>query len=188
MFNFRMNERSLFAVLLRSPWWVSLLIGLMTSLLAHALLQSEFAWVVTMGALPFLAIAAIAAWRQWRAPAAAQLDAALERAAAQNWRDFSARMEAIYAGEGYVVTRIAGEAADFRLERQGQLVLLSCRRWKAVSHGVDALQRLQRACAQQDARGVFLSLVPVSDAARRYATDAGLQLLHGTDLARLLLR
>jgi restriction system protein len=183
---FKMNERSLFAVLLRSPWWISLLISVLMSLLAFALLPREYAVVVMLGTFPFVVVAAVAAWRQWRAPGAAQLDAALQRAAAMNWRDFAAWVQACYAGQGYSVTRIEGEAADFRLERQGQTSLLSCRRWKAASHGVEALRALQSACEQAGARGVYLSLAPVSEAAERYARESGLQLVHGQALALLL--
>lgn len=188
MFKFKMNERSLFAVLLRSPWWISLLISLLMSLVAFALLSREYAMVVTLGTFPFLVVAAVAAWRQWRAPGAAQLDAALARAAAMNWRDFSAWVQQVHAQQGYAVTRLEGEAADFRIERQGQASLLSCRRWKAATHGVEALRLLHTACEQQGARGVYLSLGPVSDAAEPYARAQGLQLVHGTGLALLLLK
>lgn len=183
---FKMNERSLFAVLLRSPWWISLLIVLVISLVARALLPPDYAVVVMLGTAPFMVIAAMAAWRQWRAPGGARLEAALQRAAAMNWRDFAAWVQECYVRQGYSVTRIEGEAADFRLERQGQTSLLSCRRWKAASHGVEALRALQAACEQAGARGVYLSLAPVSEAAERYARETGLQLVHGQALALLL--
>lgn len=187
MFKFQMNERSLFAVLLRSPWWVSALIVLVFGVVARALLPAEYALMVVLGTFPFLVIAAMAAWRQWRAPSAARLDAALERAAGLGWRDFAAWVEQAYARQGYTVTPLDGVAADFRLERQGQLSLLSCRRWKAASHGVEALRALQAACAPQGAHGIYLSLGPVSEAAVRHAQQHGLQLLHGRALAQLLL-
>lgn len=185
---FKLNERSLFAVLLRSPWWISLLIALLISLVARALLPPDYAVVVMLGTVPFVVIAALAGWRQWRAPGGAGLDAALERAAAMNWRDFAAWVQESYARQGYSVTRLEGGAADFRLVRQGQTRLLSCRRWKAASHGVEALRALQAACEQEGAQGVYLSLAPVSEAAARQAQAAGLQLLHGQALAQELLK
>lgn len=189
MFKFKMNERSLFAVLLRSPWWISLLISVLMSVVAFALLPREYAVVVMLGTFPFVVVAAVAAWRQLHAPSAARLDEALARAAALNWRDFAAWVAQAYEREGYRVTRLQeGEAAEFRIERQGQSSLLSCRRWKAATHGVEALRLLQAACEQQGARGVYLSLAPVSDAAERYAKEQGLQLVHGTALAVLLAR
>lgn len=185
-FKFKMNERSLFAVLLRSPWWISLLISVLMSLAAFALLPREYAVVVMLGTFPFVVVAAIAAWRQWKAPSTARIDAALDRAGAMNWRDFAAAVEAAYARQGYTVSRLDGDAADLRVERGGQRSLLSCRRWKAVNHGVETLKALQAACEREGARGVYLSLAPVSEAAQAYARQQGLQLVDGRALGLLL--
>lgn len=184
-----MSDKSLFAVLLRSPWWLSLLIAGVAGLVARALLPAEQALMVVLGTFPLLVIAAMAAWRQWRVPGAAQLAATLERAAAMGWRDFADWVQDAYARQGYTVSRLEGGAADFRLERQGETCLVSCRRWKAASHGVEALRPLQAACqAQGAAQGVYLSLAPVSAAAALYAKDAGLRLVHSHALALLLAR
>ncbi|MFO0490441.1 MAG: restriction endonuclease [Curvibacter sp.] len=183
---FKLNERSLFAVLLRSPWWISLLIAVMMSVVAFALLPQEYALVVTLGTFPFLVIAAIAAWRQLRAPSAASIDAALDRAGAMNWRDFAGAVEAAYVRQGYKVTRVNGEAADLLIERAGQCSLLSCRRWKAVNHGVETLKALQAACEREGARGIYLCLAPVSEAAAIFAKQQGLQLVVGRALGLML--
>lgn len=184
-----MSDKSLFAVLLRSPWWLSLLIAVAAGLAARALLPAEQAPVAVLAPFPFLVVAAMAAWRQWRVPGAAQLDATLARAAAMGWRDFADWVQDAYVRQGYAVSRLEGGAADFRLERQGETCLVSCRRWKAASHGVEALRSLQAACqAQGAAQGVYLSLAPVSAAAGHHAQEAGLRLVHGPALALLLAR
>ena len=59
---FKMAKNSLFAILLRSPWWISLLISVLISLGAFALLPREYAVVVMLGTFPFVVVAAIAAW------------------------------------------------------------------------------------------------------------------------------
>lgn len=185
----KMSDKSLFAILLRSPWWASLLLVLVFALAARALLPAEYAAVGVLGAFPFMVIAVMAAWRQWRAPRPARLDAALERAGAMNGREFLAWVEQAMARQGYVVSPTRGEATDLRLERNGQISLLSCRRWKAASHGVEALRQLEAACRAQDAHaGLYLSLLPVSDAARVHAQGAGIRLIHGRELAALLLQ
>lgn len=184
---FKMAEKSLFALLLRSPWWVSLLLVLVFALVARALLPDEYAAAGALGAFPFLVIAVIAAWRQWRAPNPVLLAAVLERAAAMPWREFSAWIEQALKQQGYSVSRLDGEAADFRLERQGVTSLVSCRRWKAVSHGVEAMRQLEAACQARGAQqALYLSLGPVSEAARLHAQGAGIRLMHGADLALLM--
>jgi restriction system protein len=187
-FKFKMNERSLFAVLLRSPWWISLLISVLMSVAAFALLPREYAVVVMLGTFPFVVVAAIAAWRQLHAPSPARLAQALERAAAMSWRDFALAMEQAWQRQGFSVTRLEGTVADFRLERQGQTSLLSCRRWKAASHGVEILRELRAACEQQGAQGIYLCLAPVSDVAEAYAKASGLRLIHGEGVAVVLLQ
>lgn len=184
---FKMSDRSLFAILLRSPWWASLLIVLVFSLAARALLPAEYVVVGVLGTFPFMVIAVMAAWRQWRVPGPARLQAVLERVAETPWREFADQVEQVLARRGYVVKRLDGQAADFLIERQGQTSMLSCRRWKAGSHGVEALRSLQVACQAQGAgQGLYLSLRPVSEPARRYAQDEGIVLLHGEALAQWL--
>jgi restriction system protein len=184
---FKMSEKSLFAILLRSPWWVSLLLVLVFALAARALLPAEYAAIGVLGTLPLVVVAAVAAWRQWRAPSPVLLAAALERAGAMSWREFAALMEQTLTQQGYRVSRLDGEAADFRLERQGVTSLVSCRRWKAASHGIDALRALEAARQAQGAQqALYLSLGPVSDAARLHAQGAGIRLIYGTDLALLM--
>jgi len=183
----KMSDKSLFAILLRSPWWVSVLIVLGFALVGFALLPRDYAVAVVLGTFPFMVIAVIAAWRQRHAPSAARLAATLQQAGAMNWRDFSAAIEQAWQRQGFSVTRLEGAAADFRLERQGRVSLLSCRRWKAASHGVEVLRELQAACEQQGAQGIYLSLAPVTGAAESYAKGAGLRLIHGDGVAVVLL-
>ena len=61
-----MAKNSLFAVLLRSPWWVSAVIGLVLALLALALLPEQLRAVGAVSGLPFAVIGVMAARRQWQ--------------------------------------------------------------------------------------------------------------------------
>ncbi len=58
---FKMAEKSLFATLLRSPWWVSLAIAAVLALLAMSLLPPDYKVVGATSGFPFLVIAVIAA-------------------------------------------------------------------------------------------------------------------------------
>ena len=68
---FKMAEKSLFAILLRSPWWISFVLAGAVGLLARALLPAQYAGIGMMGGLPFVVIGCIALWRQAQAPSAA---------------------------------------------------------------------------------------------------------------------
>ena len=69
----RMAKNSLFAVLLRSPWWISAVIALALGMASFALLPEQFRLVGALSGLPFAVIAALAARQQWRLPSAARV-------------------------------------------------------------------------------------------------------------------
>ena len=60
----KMARNSLFAVLLRSSWWISLAVALVVAAASRALLPTEY-WVFgAMGSFPFVVIAGIALLKQ----------------------------------------------------------------------------------------------------------------------------
>jgi len=185
----KMSENSLFAILLRSPWWVSLLIVTGFTLLSFALLPKAYVPFGVMGGFPFLIIGVMAARKQWHAPSAARVAEMLTRVGAMSWRDFSALIGQMYVKQGYSVLRLNSPAADFKVVKGGRATLVSCKRWKAANHGVEALRELVAAKETHEAQQcTYLSLAPVSDTARRLAKAQGVTLVFGADLARLLLQ
>lgn len=187
---FKMAPNSLFAILLRSPWWVSFAAAGAIALACGALLPAHVAPFAAVGVLPLVGVGSMAAWRQWNAPSPSRLQAALDEAGALPWRQLADRLEAAWQAEGYTVQRLPGGAADFRLDKGGHPVLVSARRWKAATHGVEPLRELQAAVrAQEGASGAYLApLGAVSDAARDFARSHSLTLLDGPAVATLLLK
>lgn len=192
---FKMAPNSGFAVLLRSPWWVSFLIAGAIVLVCAALLPAHLVPFAAAGALPIAVIGCVAAWRQWRAPSAARIEAARAAAAAMPWRDFAALLTRAWSAEGHGVEPLPANAqpADLRVLRQGaddQSVLVAARRYKAASHGVEPLRALHAQVQQRGAQaGTYVVLQgSVSDAARAFATAHGLVILEGAALDTLLLR
>ena len=184
---FKMSENSLFAILLRSRWWVSLLVVAAIVLLSAALLPGPYVPFGMVGALPFLVIALLAAWRQRHAPDPARVAAVLVRAASMPWRDFAALLEAAFQRQGYVVMRLDQPDADFQLTKGAQTTLVSGKRWKAANTGVQPLQALSSAQTALGASGsTFISLAPVSDSAQRFAKAQGIHLMSLAELAQLL--
>ena len=183
----KMSENSLFAILLRSPWWVSIALVAGFTLLSVALLPKAYVVFGVMGGLPFLVIGIIAARRQWRAPSAARVAEALARVASMPWRDFSALIAQTYLMHGYAVTHINSPAADFLVVKGGRATLVSCKRWKAANHGVEVLRDLMAAKDEREAQHcTYISMVPVSDTAQRFARAQGVALMSGDALGRFL--
>ena len=185
-----MAPNSGFAILLRSPWWISFTIAAAIAAACFALLPAHLAPFAAMGAAPIAVIGCIAAWRQWRAPSATRVQATLESAGAMPWRGFAALLTRAWSAEGYTVQALNGANADLRLEKGGQITLVAACRWKAATHGVEPLRALQAEVERQGAHaGVYVALQDTaSDSARAFAKESGLVLLEGATLAALLLK
>ena len=182
-----MAKNSLFAILLRSPWWISLAIVAVFALASAALLPPQYVVFGLMGAIPFLVIGCIAAWRQLRAPSERTVEQTLERAAAMPWRDFRDALERAYRDQGFTVGRLDGQPADLQLTLGAQTTLVAAKRWKAASHGVEPLRALDQARRAHDASlAVYVTLGEVNDATRRFADKHAIGLLNGVALVQLL--
>lgn len=182
----RMHEKSLFAILWRSPWWLSAAIALGLIAVAKLLLPASYASYGTFIALPFAVIALAAAWKQSRQPSAARVAQTLERLRAMAADEFSAAVEDAFRREGYVVTRLAGVGADFELAKAGRLALVGAKRWKAARTGVEPLRELHAAARLREAQEcIYIAAGEISDNARAFAAEKNIRLVHGAELAAL---
>lgn len=182
-----MAEKSLFAILLRSPWWISLAMSLAIGLVARALLSPAYFLFGAMGGFPFVVIAVIAAWRQFNAPSTAHVAATLARIGAMSWRDFSAALEQALGREGFEVRRLDSTGADFELLKGGRTVLLSGKRWKAARLGLEPFQALEAARRASDADScICVTTGEVTDNARQFAAAQQIRVIEGEELAQLL--
>ena len=185
----KMSDKSLFALLLRSPWWISIAVFVGFALLARALLPPAYVWAGLFGGLPFLVIGLIAARRQWLAPKPAQLAQQLERLSSMAWRDFSHALTEAYTRQGYVVSAFEGVGADLQLVKAGRTTLVSCKRWKAANLGIEALRELVAARQRQDASlCTCITLGQLADTANTYAKAEAVQVIDAQALATLMLK
>jgi restriction system protein len=181
---FKMAPNSLFAVLLRNPWWISFLIAAVISAICAVFLPKNLGLLGAMGALPFWITGAVALKRQWSAPSAAQVQAELARISSLSWRDFANELVIKFEKQGFLVERLKEVAtkqdgtregaADFKLLKNGQTTLVAAKRYKAATHGVEALQAL---VAQQAALGadrvMYVCLGGLTEQAATFAKDRG---------------
>ncbi len=183
----KMAQNSLFAVLLRSPWWISLVIAVVVVAASRALLPPDY-WVFgAMGSLPFVVIAGIALVRQLRRPSERQTQAILERVRAMSWREFSQALEEAFSREGSLVERLQGGAADLAVTRGSRTALVAARRWKAARHGEEGLAALHAQMRERDASEcTYIALGELSANARRFAEANGVQVLQEDGLVQLL--
>ena len=184
---FKMSEKSLFAALLRAPWWVSFLVMLAVALVAGALLPDAYKTAGMLGAFPFLVIGVMAAWRQRSAISASRIQELLEQARGMGWRDFSVLVEEALRQQGFVVARLTDGPADFQIEKNGRVTLVSAKRWKAATVGAEHLRELLAARESRDAFScTCMSLGIFSQAAIDLANNSPMQLLGAANIAQLM--
>jgi len=184
---FKMSPNSLFAILLRSPWWISVGIAVATGLVGAALLPERFRVVGALSGMPFGVIGAIAAYRQWHLPSAARVARTQQALQTMAWPAFAALLEQAFRRDGYAVQRGQSAAVDFELARQGRRMLVSARRWKSARTGQEALRALQTARDEVDAPdALYIGLGELSDTARPFAARHRIAIWHAPELAQAL--
>lgn len=183
----RMADNSLFAILLRSRWWISLLVALAFVAVSLALLPASVRVVGALGSAPFFIISVMALRRQWGQPSPAKAEALLKAAGGMGAIELADALTAAWQREGYTVQRLTGQRADFLLQRQGRTVVASARRLKAARVGVEPLRELLQAVDQHEASsGLYLALGEPTEAAVSFANQNAITLLRGMPLAQLL--
>jgi len=185
----KMSEKSLFAILLRSPWWYSFLIAAILMLLARVFLPEAYRAVGMLSAFPFAIIGMMAAWRQRDKPSPERILQALSSLEKMSWKEFLPLMEQAFAQQGFIVTRLNSNSADLQLEKLGKTTLVSCKRWKAATLGVDVLRDLKALQVSQDATyAACISLSLPTGVALKFAKDNSVQLICQDDLAGFCLK
>jgi len=183
----KMAPNSLFAVLLRSPWWISIAIAAAMAGASRLALPPDYVVFGAMGGIPFVVIGVVAAWRQFRAPSEKSVIATIEAVQAMSWKEFSAALEAAFVRDGCTVEALKGPAADFAVAKGSRVSLVSAKRWKAASLGVEPLRELDAAVQAREAQeSIYITLGAMSDNARRFASEHKIRVITGTELAVLL--
>jgi restriction system protein len=187
---FAMAKNSLFAVLLRSPWWASAAVAAAIAMFSIAVLPDAWRVVGALSGFPFLVIAGLAAWRQRLLPNAERVEATREAVSRMAWPAFARLLEQAFRRDGYTVTQGKPDAAaDFVLERQGRRMLVSARRWKSAHLAVEPLRALQRSReAQEDlpTDALVVALGAPTEAARAYAAEHRITVWQAAEVAQAL--
>jgi restriction system protein len=181
-----MHRNSLFAILLRSPWWASVAIAVGVVAAMRLVLPEVYA---LFAAAPFFVVAAVAAWRQLRAPSAAKVAQSLDALRAKPWEEFAGAVESAFRHDGYAVSRLDGREADFELTKGGRVCLLSCKRWKVARTGIEPLRELDAARRRREADNcIYIAAGDVTENAVAFSAKSSITLLRGAELVRLLKR
>lgn len=176
------RKGSLFEILSRAPWWVSLLIAGALFAVMRRFLPDLLAAFTT---LPFIGVAGYAAWTQWRTPSAARTAESLDAIRALSWAQFSERIADSFRAEGFTVVSSKRAGVDFDMDRNGYLSLLACKRWKVANAGIGPLRELHEATQKAEARECFFATAgTLTETASAFAREKAIKLIAGADLVK----
>jgi restriction system protein len=183
---FEMAKNSLFAVLLRSRWWISFVVAIAVFAVARIFLPAVYAAFVP---LPFIGIGFYAAWQQLRVPGEARVSETIAAIGAMSWPEFSEQIEAGFRNAGYSVKRVEGAGGDFEAIKGRRISLVSAKRWKAARVGIEPLRELDVARRAGDAHeAIYIAIGEITDQASAFAKQKNILVLQGAALVQHLPR
>ncbi len=108
-----------------------------------------------------------------------------------SWKEFEALVEEAYRLRGYAVRRIGGDGpdggVDLVLGRGSEKVLVQCKQWRAMRVGVAVIRELYGAMAAQGAAsGIVVTSGTFTPDAVEFATGRNIQLMSGPELHELI--
>jgi restriction system protein len=141
--------------------------------------------------IPFLLTAAISAVGARRRRRLLDRQSNIEGIRDLTWQDFELLVGEAYRRKGYEVVENGGGGADggidLRLSREGQRLIVQCKRWKTRQIGVSAIRELYGLMTAEKATGsIFVSSGTYTSEAQRFATDNGVVLVDGSGLLDLI--
>jgi restriction system protein len=179
------NQTTLFQLLARQPWWISVLVAFAMFWIAYAVYPP----VAPFFALPFVVLALYIGFKQWRSGVPSNPDEQLETLRTMSWESFSAVVCDAYRRQGYSVSPSREQGFDFTLTQDGRVTLLQCRRWKVNQVGAEPVRELARAVDRMQAyRGICLATGEFSGPARKIAASEPVALVSGAELVMLVKR
>lgn len=107
------------------------------------------------------------------------------------WKEFERFIAALFQRRGYNVNETGNEGpdggVDLRLNRDGEMTLVQCKRWNVFKVGVEPVRELLGVMAAEGAeRGILVSTGTYTNAALRFAKGQPLELIDGTKLTEMI--
>jgi restriction system protein len=198
------GKESIIDLLIKMPWWVSVLVSGLALLFLRALLPlvdfgnmtiNSFAKGIS-GVAPFIAIvllipAPMAAFNGWRKRRILDNQKGIDSIRALSWREFEELVGEAYRRQDYRVientTVGPDEGIDLVLKKDGRLALVQCKHWKSAKVGVNIIRELLGVMsAEQASNGIVITSGVFTQEAKNFAADKPLDLIEGKQLVQLI--
>jgi len=117
-----MRKDTLFSVLSRAPWWISIAAAAVSFAIVRQFLPDIAAIFAT---LPFIGIAFYAGWQQLRTQSVSNPDEIIAKMRGMSWENFSALIAEAFRRDGYRVIEIFKGAVDLQVDKKGRVAIVS---------------------------------------------------------------
>ena len=200
----RRRNESFGEILLKSPWWVSAVLGV----IAFAGLrwglrawsgdnkvfqpfESIAANFAPVSALLFGLLAGLSFWLRKRRQMLVDQQTSLESLRAVSWKEFEFLVAEAYRRQGYEVNFSLGKGADggvdLVLRKSGRTSLVQCKRWKAFSVGAPVIREMfGLMTAEQADEAIIVTSGKFTSEAESFARGKPIKLVDGPCLLELV--
>jgi restriction system protein len=199
----RRNE-SFGDILLKSPWWISAMLGVLAFVGLHWGVHAYFVGnkmaqpivTVTTNYAPFVALifgalAGLSFWFGKRRQALVDQQTSLESLRAVPWKDFEFLVAEAYRRQGYDVdfsiSKGADGGVDLVLRKAGRTSLVQCKQWKVFAVGAPVIREMFGLMTAEHADEVIVVTSGKFTAeAESFAQGKPIQLVDGPCLLQLI--
>jgi len=199
----RRNE-SFSDILLKSPWWVSVVLGIATfaglrwglrawwgdnqTFLPFETVAANFAPVA---ALLLGVMAGLSFWLGKRRRALVDQQTGLESLRAVSWKDFEFLVAEAYRRQGYAVDFSLGQGTDggvdLLLRKAGRVSLVQCKQWKVFSVGAPVIREMFGIMTAERAdEAIIVTSGRFTSDAQSFAQGKPIRLVDGPRLLKLV--
>jgi restriction system protein len=198
------KNRSILNELVMFPWWASAgLAGVVYGVSAFVLpgltgaspvvkaFSSGIARVGPILSLVLLFVAAVSAYFQHRKGKLLERQTGLVSVGELSWRQFESLVSEAFRRKGFLVLDNIEDGpdggVDLRLRKNGQLVFVQCKHWKARSVGVKVVRELYGVMAAKNVKhGIVVTYGEFTSEASDFAKANSIALIDGPKLTQMI--
>lgn len=138
-----------------------------------------------------LVVAAVSAYFQFRKGRLLERQTGLDSVGELSWRQFESLVSEAFRRKGFLVLDNIEDGpdggVDLRLRKNGQVVFVQCKHWKARSVGVKVVRELYGVMAAKSVKhGVVVTYGDFTSEAREFAKSNSITLIDGPRLTRMI--
>jgi restriction system protein len=198
------KNSSILNELVRFPWWVSAgLAGVVYGVSIFVLpeftlsspvlknLPSGLARVGPFVSLLLLGVAAVSAFFQFRKGKLLEQQTGLDSVRELSWRQFESLVSEAFRRKGFLVLDNIEDGpdggVDLRLRKNGQVVFVQCKHWKARIVGVKVVRELFGVMAAKNVKhGIVVTYGEFTSEASDFAKANSVELIDGPKLTQMI--